>query len=62
VLAGLPGARDVTIHGRDVTVTTTDADALVGALYALGQPVRDIQVSAAALEDAFLQLTGAEAR
>jgi len=61
-LAALPGVRDVTIHGHDVTLTTTEADAMVGALYALGQPVRDLQVSAAALEDAFLQLTGAEAR
>ncbi|HXM54922.1 MAG TPA: ABC transporter ATP-binding protein [Candidatus Dormibacteraeota bacterium] len=58
-LAALPGVREVTIHGHDVTLTTTDADALVGALYALGKPVRDIQVSAAALEDAFLQLTAA---
>jgi ABC-2 type transport system ATP-binding protein len=58
-LAALPGVREVTIHGRDVTLTTTDADALVGALYALGQPVRDLQVSAAALEDAFLELTAA---
>jgi ABC-2 type transport system ATP-binding protein len=61
-LATLPGVRDVIVHGHDVTLTTTDADALVGALYALGQPVRDLQVSAAALEDAFLRLTGAEAR
>jgi ABC-2 type transport system ATP-binding protein len=61
-LAALPGVRDVAIHGSDVTLTTADADALVGALYGLGVPVRDLQVSAAALEDAFLQLTGAEAR
>jgi ABC-2 type transport system ATP-binding protein len=58
-LRTLPGVRDVTIHGHDVTLTTADADALVGALYALGQPVRDLQVSSAALEDAFLELTGA---
>ena len=58
-LAALPGVREVTIHGHDVTLTTTDADELVGAMYALGQPVRDLQVSAAALEDAFLRLTGA---
>jgi hypothetical protein len=55
-LAVLPGLTDVTVHGRDVTLTTTVADALVGARYALGQPVPDIQVSAAAREDAFLQL------
>ena len=59
-LAALPGVREVAIHGHDVTLTTTDPDALVGALYALGQPVHDLQVSAPALEDAFLQLTSAE--
>jgi len=61
-LTALPGVRDVAIHGHDVALSTADADALVGALYGLGQPVRDLQVSSTALEDAFLQLTGAEVR
>lgn len=61
-LAALPGVQQVTIHGQNVSLSTTDADETVGALYALGQPVRDLEVASAALEDAFLRLTTAEGR
>jgi ABC-2 type transport system ATP-binding protein len=57
VLAGLPGVTDVEIHGDSVTLRTTDSDATVPALYALGRPVRDLEVMGADLESAFLALT-----
>jgi ABC-2 type transport system ATP-binding protein len=56
-LGGLPGVVDVAVHGDDVTIRSTDADATVGRLYALGLSVRDLQVTGAGLEDAFVSLT-----
>jgi ABC-2 type transport system ATP-binding protein len=56
-LAGLPGVTDLAVHGSDVTLTTTDADATLRALYRADVPVRDVQVTGAALEDAFIALT-----
>ncbi|HEX4216531.1 MAG TPA: ABC transporter ATP-binding protein [Candidatus Dormibacteraeota bacterium] len=56
-IRALPGAADVTVHGHDVSIHSSDADATVGALYALGQPIRDLQVTGAGLEDALVSLT-----
>jgi ABC-2 type transport system ATP-binding protein len=56
-LRDLPGVRDLQRHGDSVLLESADADATVRALFASGLPVRDIEVSGADLEDAFLALT-----
>jgi ABC-2 type transport system ATP-binding protein len=60
VLRALPGVSDVAIHGADVTLTTVDADATIPALYKADLPLRDLNVTGADLEDAFVALTSAE--
>jgi ABC-2 type transport system ATP-binding protein len=52
----LPGVTDVEVRSGRARLRTTDADATVVALAARGL-VRDIEVSGATLEDAFLALT-----
>ena len=56
-LLALPGVQDVSVHGRGVTLRSTDADATVGAMYARGLAVHDLEVTGAGLEDALLTLT-----
>ena len=57
VLAGLPGVTAAERHGRTVVLTCSDSDAALRALLA-GHPVAaDIEVTAAGLEAAFLELT-----
>jgi ABC-2 type transport system ATP-binding protein len=56
-LAGLPGVSSSTIHGDEVSLVTSDADATVRALYAAGTPLHDLEVAGANLEAAFLALT-----
>jgi ABC-2 type transport system ATP-binding protein len=56
-LSALPGVSDVTIHGADVSIVTDDADATIRALYRTDLPIRDLEVTGAALEDAFVALT-----
>jgi ABC-2 type transport system ATP-binding protein len=58
-LASLPGVQNVQIRGADVTLTTDDADGTIRALYRTDLPVRDLEVTGAALEDAFVALTSA---
>ena len=55
--ADLPSVIQVTRHGDDVRLTTSDADATVRALYASGLPIHNLEVTGAGLEDAFLALT-----
>ena len=57
ILRALPGVSDVAIHGADVALTTADADATVRGLYRTDVPVRDLSVTGADLEDAFIALT-----
>ncbi|MBP0456160.1 ABC transporter ATP-binding protein [Streptomyces montanisoli] len=52
----LPGVRDVEVRAGRARLRTDDADATVVALAGLGS-VRDIEVTRATLEDAFLALT-----
>jgi ABC-2 type transport system ATP-binding protein len=59
MLRGLPGVTEVSRHGDAVRLTTGDADATVQALFASGLRVRDLEVTGAGLEEAFLSLTGA---
>jgi ABC-2 type transport system ATP-binding protein len=61
-LLSLPGLSDVEIHGRQARLRCSDADATLRALLARHADARDISVTGAALEDAFLALTtGTEA-
>jgi ABC-2 type transport system ATP-binding protein len=56
-LLRLPGVSDVVTSGDAVTVRSGDADATLPALYALGQPVRGLEVRGGGLEEALIALT-----
>jgi ABC-2 type transport system ATP-binding protein len=57
-LLRLPGVSDVVASGDAVTIRSGDADATLPALYALGQPVRGLEVGGGGLEEALIALTG----
>jgi ABC-2 type transport system ATP-binding protein len=57
-LLGLPGVTDVSTSGEAVTIRAGDADATLPALYALGRPIRGLEVGGGGLEEALLALTG----
>jgi ABC-2 type transport system ATP-binding protein len=57
VLLGLPGVSDLAATGDAVTIRSADADATLPALYALGRPVRGLEVRGGGLEEALLALT-----
>ncbi|MCB0881995.1 MAG: ABC transporter ATP-binding protein [Thermoleophilia bacterium] len=56
-VASLPGVTAVTRHGDALTATCADSDAAVRALVARVPEARDIEISGARLEDAFIELT-----
>jgi ABC-2 type transport system ATP-binding protein len=56
-LLGLPGVTEVAASGDAVTIRSADADATLPALYALGRPVRGLEVGGGGLEEALLALT-----
>ena len=56
-LLRLPGVNGVEASGDAVTIRSGDADATLPALYALGQPVRGIEVGGGGLEEALIALT-----
>jgi ABC-2 type transport system ATP-binding protein len=56
-LLRLPGVNDVVASGDAVTVRSGDADATLPALYALGLPVRGLEVGGGGLEEALIALT-----
>jgi ABC-2 type transport system ATP-binding protein len=58
VLLALPGAADVSVQGDAVAIRTTDADATLHAWYALGRPIRGLEIGGGGLEEALLALTG----
>ena len=60
-LLRLPGVVDVAVRGLDVTLRSSDADRTVAALYSGSVPLRDLAVTGADLEEAFLALTDAPA-
>ena len=60
-LLRLPGVVDVAVRGLDVTLRSSDADRTVAALFAGSVPLRDLAVTGADLEEAFLALTEAPA-
>lgn len=61
LLLALPGVTNAATRGRAVALRTTDPDATVAALYALGRPVTGLRISGADLEDALLALTAKDA-
>lgn len=58
-LRRLPDVSDLTRSGRHIRLRTKDSDAVLRALFGQSMSVRDIEVSAGGLEDAFLTLTQA---
>ena len=57
-LGRLPGVTGVERRGEAVVLACSDSDAAIRALLAQHPDVRDIEIAAAGLEQAFLQLTG----
>jgi ABC-2 type transport system ATP-binding protein len=57
-LAALPGVTNVETRGEGVILNCSDSDAALRALLPAFPAARDIEVSGAGLEEAFLQLTG----
>ena len=58
ILATLPGVTHADTHGEAVILNCSDSDAAIRALLAAYPQARDIEISGAGLEQAFLQLTG----
>lgn len=56
-LAGLAGVSGVERHGAAVLLRCSDSDAAIRALLAQHPGARDIEITGAALEEAFLELT-----
>ena len=59
-LAALSGVTGVERRGEAVVLNCSDSDTAIRALLASYPDVRDIEISGAGLEEAFLQLTGTE--
>ncbi len=60
-LAQLPGVSGAERRGEAVMLACADSDEAIRALLAAYPQARDIEINAAGLEEAFLQLTGEEA-
>lgn len=60
LLAELPGVAAASRHGDSITLTCADSDLAVRALLERHPGVRDLEISGAALEDAFVELTGSD--
>jgi ABC-2 type transport system ATP-binding protein len=60
-LEGLAGVNAAERRGRAIVLHCADSDAAIRALLAAYPDVRDIEITGAGLEQAFLQLTGVEA-
>jgi ABC-2 type transport system ATP-binding protein len=60
VLAKLPGVTNVDTRGEGVVLNCVDSDTALRAFLASEPQARDIEVTGAGLEEAFLQLTGEE--
>jgi ABC-2 type transport system ATP-binding protein len=59
-LRALPGVIAVQRHGDTVVLSCADADAALAALFTKFPDVRDVEAQGGTLEEAFLELTGAE--
>ncbi len=62
VLNALEGVTDVQVRGTTVTLNCLDADASIRALVRSGVDFRDLEVTGAGLEEAFLALTSTAKR
>jgi ABC-2 type transport system ATP-binding protein len=60
ILSGLPGVSGVETRGEMVVLLCADSDVALRALLSGYPQARDIEVTGARLEQAFLQLTGDE--
>jgi ABC-2 type transport system ATP-binding protein len=60
-LAALPGVSSAERHGEAIVLVCSDSDATVRALLERYPQARDVEIGGAALEQAFLHLTGEEA-
>jgi ABC-2 type transport system ATP-binding protein len=60
-LAKFPGVTAADARGESIVLACSDSDAAIRALLARYPEARDIEISGAGLEEAFLQLTGDEA-
>jgi ABC-2 type transport system ATP-binding protein len=58
-LRGLPGVSGVERRGEAVVLSCTDSDAAIRALLQVEPDARDIEILAAGLEEAFVELTAA---
>jgi ABC-2 type transport system ATP-binding protein len=56
-LERLPGVARADRHGEGVTLACTDSDEAIRAFLAEHPEARDIEISGAGLEDAFIELT-----
>jgi len=56
-LGALPGCTELTLTGRTVRMRSTDADATVHGIYAMGLYPRGLEVSSLGLEQAFIAIT-----
>lgn len=61
-LEGLPGIVDTVWSGRKVKLTSTDTDQLIRTLIQHNLDIRDIEISAGGLEDAFQTLIQGDAK
>ncbi len=59
-LAALPGVTNVDRRGEAVILNCSDSDQAIRALLAAFPDARDIDITGAGLEQAFLQLTGTQ--
>jgi ABC-2 type transport system ATP-binding protein len=59
-LTALPGVTNAERRGQAVVLSCSDSDAAIRALLGAYPDARDIEISGAGLEEAFLQLTAAE--
>jgi ABC-2 type transport system ATP-binding protein len=60
LLAALPGVTEVDLRGEAIVLICSDSDAALRALLDASPEVRDIEVTGAGLEEAFVQLTHEE--
>jgi ABC-2 type transport system ATP-binding protein len=60
LLAALPGVTEVDLRGEAIVLICSDSDAALRALLDASPAVRDIEVTGAGLEEAFVQLTHEE--
>jgi ABC-2 type transport system ATP-binding protein len=57
-LATLPGVTSADRHGETIILSCSDSDQTIRALLKLYPAARDIEITGAGLEDAFIELTG----